>query len=263
MFQFKYISGKIKKIYIYNQINLLKYIICFIFYILFNSVNAQKPVLKNNGIPNTENYDIVDHFEIETNYVIANVEMITKERNGSKYYHIIVKEGNIFLNEVDINYEDLTTISEKRTDLRINSIVESYNYLGDNKVYFYNKEKKINKIFKVDDANIYSRHGIFFSFRGFPFSVGKCVYFKTFISEYGDALPMKLTCVGTQHVKVKAGDFECYKLELSVAGILSIFVHDKYYLYFAKDPPHLFVKYEEHNSKGTYADELININNQK
>ena len=223
--------------------------------------DVQKPVLKNFGIPDTEQYTILNRIDKKIGSVIVNVEMNIKERNGVKYYHVMIKEGDAFLNEVEMNYDDLTTISEKRTDLKNNTLVEHYIYQGNNKVYFYNKEKNINKIFKVSDANIYSRYGYVISFRGFPFSVGNTVYFKTFMNEYGDALPMKLSCIAIQNVKVKAGSFNCYKLELTVSGWQSILDKDKYYLYFAKDPPHLFIKYEEYPSDGSFDKELISIGN--
>jgi hypothetical protein len=90
--------------------------------------------------------------------------------------------------------------------------------------------------------------------------MGKTVYFKTFMYEYGDALTMKLSCVDLVKVKVKAGDFDCYKLELSVSGWQSIFVPDKFYLYFAKDAPHQFIKYEEKSDDGKWlASELVKV----
>ena len=87
----------------------------------------------------------------------------------NKRNHILVSEGNIFSNDIEVNYDDLTTISEKRVDLKTNNVVEYYTK-SNNLVHFFNSEKKINKNFQVTDNNIYSRYAYFFSFRGFPFA---------------------------------------------------------------------------------------------
>ena len=236
---------------------LLTFLAFFIFYF---SATIKEPVLKNSGIPSSEHYKILDHIDNKIGYVIASVDTTLEEKNGKKYYSILVKEGDVFLIEIELNYSDLTTVSEKRTDIKNKCVIESYTYQGNNKVLFINKEKNINKVFNVDDANIYSRYAYFVSFRGFPFEIGKSVYFKTFMFEYGNALPMKLSCIALQKVKVKTGAYDCYKLELTVSGWQSIFASDKYYLYFKKDAPHLFIKYEETTSEGTYANELFSIN---
>ena len=77
---------------------------------------------------------------------------------------------------------------------------------------------------------------------------------------YGDVLTMKLKNITKEQVKVPAGTFDCYVLELSVGGWQSVFARDKYYLYFSVTSPHIFVKYNE-NVNGTWrADELVSHN---
>jgi hypothetical protein len=79
--------------------------------------------------------------------------------------------------------------------------------------------------------------------------------------EYGDALSMKVKALSKQTVIVRAGTFECYKLELSVAGWLSLFAPYKSYLYFTVGGTHQFIKYEERNDNGGWnTDELIKVN---
>jgi hypothetical protein len=69
---------------------------------------------------------------------------------------------------------------------------------------------------------------------------------------------MRLINLGKYKIKVKAGAFECYKLELSVAGWKSMVAKDKYYYYFNSTKPYQFIKYEEKIPDGSWiSNELI------
>jgi hypothetical protein len=236
----------------------------FFFFFILLSVSlfvVGQSVFKNPGISASETFEITDYIDDTVGYVTAKIDISLKERNNNKYYSIDVEEGGIYSNKIEANYNDLTTIFEKRTDLRSNTVVEDYENPENKIVHFYNKEKGINKNFNNTDRNIYSRYAFFFSFRGFPFDVGKSVTFESYMFEYGDALTMKVTNVSKQFVTVKAGTYECYKLELSVAGWRSLFASDKFYLYFAVTGSHPFIKYEEKESNGIWnANELVKIN---
>ena len=74
--------------------------------------------------------------------------------------------------------------------------------------------------------------------------------------EYGDILTMKLANTAKETIKIKAGTFDCYVLELSVGGWQSFFAPDKYYLYFAVDSPHIFIQYREQLDGTWYTDDL-------
>jgi hypothetical protein len=159
-----------------------------------------------------------------------------------------------------MNYDDLTSVSEKRIDLKDNNLLENYIYKGNNEVYYFDRHKSIDKTFNPDDNNIYSRYAYFVSFQGFPFAIGNTVYFKTYMYEYGDALTMKLSCIENLKVQVKAGSFDCYKLELKVAGWQAAFAPERYWLYFSKDAPHQFVRYEEEMKDGSWVtNELVDV----
>ncbi len=237
----------------------------FSFYLLlfhFSFEAFAQPVFKNPNLPDKESYEISDYIDKANGYVITKVNISVKERNGLKYYYIYATEGSNFSNEIELNYDNLTTISEKRVDQKTNSIVEYYSNNGNNNVHFYNKEKGIDKDFFTLEKNIYSRYAYFFSLSGFPFETIKSVSFDTYMAEYGNALTMRATNTGKQTITVKAGTFECYKLELSVAGWISIFAPDVYYIYFSVDSPHHFIKYEEKEDNGLWSsDELIRIIN--
>jgi hypothetical protein len=240
-----------------SSMKVLLYPLIFLFSVIANG----QPVFKNPGISESESFEIHDYLDNSLGYVNSIVNVSLKENNGNKYYDIYVNEGHIYSNEIKVNFNDLTTISEKRTDLRNNSVVEYFINNGNGIIYFYNKEKGIDKNFNNTEKNIYSRYAYFFSFRGFPFEVGKSVTFNSYMFEYGDVLPMKLKNLSKQTVNLKTGNFECYKLELSVSGWQSLFSSYKSYLYFAVADTHQFVKYEEMDEKGVWnADELIKTN---
>ncbi len=226
---------------------------------LFLAIGAiGQPVFKNPGISKSESFEIVDFIDNTIGYVNTKINISLKERDSQKYYYISVEEGSIFYNEIEVNYDDLTTISEKRIDKRNNSIEELYENNGNGIVHFFNKEKGIDKKYNNTDRNIYSRYAYFISFRGFPFEVSNSVTFDTYMFEYGDVLSMKVKVLSKEKVSVKAGIFECYKLELSVAGWLSLFAPYKSYLYFTVGGTHQFVKYEEKSDNGGWnTDELI------
>jgi hypothetical protein len=238
----------------------MKLILFYLALFLSSVLAIGQPVFKNPGIPATESFEITDFIDNTIGFVTSKIDISLLERNGQKYYHIHVAEGNLFLNDIDVNYDDLTTISEKRINKKDNSIEELYENLGNGKIHFFNKEKGIDKIFENSDQNIYSRYAYFISFRGFPFEKSESVRFSTYMFEYGDALSMKVTVLSKEKVAVKAGIFVCYKLELAVAGWISLVAPFKSYLYFTVDGTHRFIKYQEKADNGGWNnDELIKM----
>lgn len=225
----------------------------------FSAISSfgQKPVFKNPGIPSAKHFTITDQLE-NGEYVCTDFQISLVEEGGKKYYKIVINEGSAFKSEIEMNVDDLTSFSEMRTNLRDNSIDEHYFYKGNNLVHYFDHRKSIDKDFTISNNNIYSRCAYFISFQGFPFALGNCVYFKTYMVKYGDALTMKLQCIDKLEVEVEAGSFECYKLELSVGGWQAAFAPEKYYFYFSKDAPHQFVKYEEEMKDGSwFTNELV------
>jgi len=215
-----------------------------------------QPVFRNPGLSDTESFEINELVDPIIGHVTTKVNITLNEKNHLKYYTIQANEGNYFLNEIEVRYSDLTTISEKRTDLKTHKVIQYFKKSGDT-VQFYNSGKNISKIIITDETNIYSPLAYYFSFRGFPFETSKSVSFKTYMYEYGGVLTMNLVNSGKETVSVKAGTFECYVMELSVGGWQSMFAPDKYYLYFTVANPHTFVKYKEKIDDKWSTDELI------
>ena len=214
-------------------------------------------VFRNPGIPRSEYFEITDFISRETGYVTAKASITLKSRNGRQYYHVVVREGNLFLNDIEVNHDDLTTISEKRFDARTGALLEAFSIDG-TRAYLYNRDKKIDKYFQAKDRNIYSRYAYFISFRGFPFPSGGPVEFRSYMFEYGDAMPFRLSRVSRTTITVPSGTYDCHRLELAVTGLLSIFVKGKFIFYFEAAPPYRFVRYEEMDDDGRWSvNELV------
>ena len=128
-------------------------------------------------------------------------------------------------------------------------------------MHFFNAAKNIDLNTNTTDRNIYSRYSYFFSMSGFPFETAPEVHFLSYMFEYGNALELRATNMGKVKVKVKAGTFECYKLEVAVGGWQAPFAQDKYYLYFTVAKPHHFVKFDQKVEDGLWlSNELIAYN---
>ncbi len=227
--------------------------------IVFQHIILAGPVFRNPGIPASEYFEITDFISSDVGYVTAKASINLKNRDGIKYYHVVVREGNLYINDVEINHDDLTTISEKRYDAKTNALLEAYSYDGAGRAYLFNRDKKIDKYFTVSDSNIYSRYAYFVAFRGFPFQFSSFAVFKTYMYETNGDMTMKLSSISRQNVTVPAGTFDCYRLELTVTGLISVFVKGKFIFYFDSAPPHRFVKYEEMDDNGKWtSNELVN-----
>lgn len=230
-------------------------ILVFLFYI-FEFSGFTQPVMKNPGLPDRESFVIHEFLDAETGYITSKINLRLEEKDNMKYYAIVIDEGGLYRNEINIRYSDLTTISEKSVDLKDNRLVK-YFMKTDDTVHFYYAEKGIDKIYKTDETNIYSPLAYIISFSGFPFKTGNRVSFKTYMYMYGGVLNMNLEQTGVKTVTVKAGTFKCNVLELSVGGWQSLFSSEKYYFYFSVDPPHLFIKFEENVDGKWMPDELV------
>jgi hypothetical protein len=228
----------------------------FLLFILISYTGNAQPVMKNPGLPARESFAIHELVDPSLGYATTHVNVSLLGQGQEKYYAIQVREGNYFQNDIRVRYDDLTTLSETRTDLRTNKIIQSYKRTG-NRIRFVDNTKQVDKIYNTDETNIYSPLAYFFSFRGYPFKTGGSVSFKTYMYEYDGVLTMNLELSGRRTVTVKAGTYDCYILELSVGGWQSLFASDTYYLYFTVANPHIFVKYEEKIDDKWCADELV------
>ncbi len=212
------------------------------------------PVLSNPGIPNKEYYEIWDYINKDVGFVPSKVYVELKQNKGVKYYEIYVWENSYYQTKLKINYNDLTTISEQRIDGKKKKVIEEFGQSRFGNVIFKNKDKLIDKYYHDPDRNYYSRYGYLISFRGFPFEKKGEVTFKSYMFEYpASALTLRLKYLNTEQIKVKAGKFNCYKLELSVDGWQGAFSKDKYYFYYTVAKPHYFVRFDQKIDTGVWS----------
>jgi len=83
--------------------------------------------------------------------------------------------------------------------------------------------------------------------RGYDFGASQPFDFYIFSSE-AKLFRIQAQVVGTETVRVPAGEFECYKMELildlGVVNVLTKYILPKTYMWFSKEQPHSWVKFE-------------------
>jgi hypothetical protein len=88
---------------------------------------------------------------------------------------------------------------------------------------------------------------LFYLLRCFPFKSAEKITFDIVMHDPDNvrAVKMYIKYLGEEDVKVKAGKFHCYKLEMGCEKMIENLVWPyKYYFWFTSDAPHHFVKYQ-------------------
>jgi len=218
---------------------------------------ADEAVLHNDGFPERAEFLIKDYINKDVGFVTAAISVRTVTRDGRKYYQMESVEGKYFRNTAILNYEDFTTVEEKRYDEK-GEVIESYIRQPDGKIKFFHKDKKIN-LNSTAGNNVYSRYAFLTSLSGYPFEQKDKVAMNVYMFEYGNSLLLRAAYQGKEKIKVPAGEFLCYKLELAVDGIQGLFAPDKYYLYYTVAAPHHFVRFDQKVDGQWLSNELIKI----
>lgn len=237
-----------------------KIVLAFCTLVLISTACADQPVFKNPGLPEKIKMTAWDYVNKKEGFVKADISATVREVSGKKYFYIESTEGKYFKNCMTLNYETLTPVEEQRFDLRAGKLIESIK-ITDNTVHFFHAGKNIDMNVNTNERNIYSRYSYFFSMCGFPFETAKEVHYLSYMFEYGNALELRATNLGKVRIKVKAGTFDCYKLEVAVGGWQAPFAPDKYFLYFTVAQPHYFVKFDQKVEDGKWlSNELMSYN---
>jgi len=108
-------------------------------------------------------------------------------------------------------------------------------------------QKDIDKTVDIE-SNTYDGWTLFYLFRALLYNIDDEEIDFSLIKETSGSsirvVEMVVKVVGEEVVAVPAGTYSCYKVELSVAGLIGmLFWPVKYHYYFKKDDPHCFVKY--------------------
>jgi len=123
-------------------------------------------------------------------------------------------------------------------------------------VHIVGYETKLDKTIKIP-KNIYDEDSLFYVLRGLPFKINKKVTFNIFYAEPDEigVVGVYAKVVSKENIIVPAGEFTCYKIEIGLTGIESLFYKEKYYFWFNTQNPHYLIKYS--STEGELI-ELIN-----
>jgi len=110
----------------------------------------------------------------------------------------------------------------------------------------YGKLKK-KKTARLPETITFTSDILAIILRGYNFGTQEPFDFYIFSSE-AKLFKIQAQKIGTETVRVPAGDFECYKMELILdlgpANLLTKHFLPKTYMWFTKKPPHYWVKFE-------------------
>lgn len=112
---------------------------------------------------------------------------------------------------------------------------------------FESGELKKRKAINLPETITFTSDVLAILLRGYNFEAPEPFHFYIFSSE-AKLFKIQAQVIGTEIVRVPAGEFECYKmkltLDLGVANLLTKHILPKTYMWFSKDPPHYWVKFE-------------------
>ncbi|MBA2133650.1 DUF3108 domain-containing protein [Capillibacterium thermochitinicola] len=119
------------------------------------------------------------------------------------------------------------------------------------------EERIKKKVFRKKEGElIYPAEQFAVLLRNLDFSRAQTT-FKGLIYEYPYISTLLFAVEGKERVSVKAGDFDTYKIMLTLPGLKSIFF--KAYFWVSTEEPHYLIKYEGKRHKRTVVTELVKI----
>lgn len=140
---------------------------------------------------------------------------------------------------IRVRIDNLKPISEKRTISTPQGKTVITTLYGDSELAITAKtpqgDEKSATIDVPQDA--YDNDEALFLWRTLPFAVGYSTSYINIVAANALKPTITLTVTGKEEIEVPAGNFNCYKLELSAAG-------SKQYLWYGVDPPHYLIKYD-------------------
>ena len=182
---------------------------------------------------------------------------ITKDSIRRKNSKFVLSKSDMRLIEAEVRRD--TADGRSRVNIRVE---DDHQYL----IYLEEKDSKRKSKDKRIDHELDGYNGLILPYclRGFPFEKQKEVKFRL-TPPFRPGIPFwawkmwksYAKPLGTETITVPAGTFECYKLEVGASGGLIKRITSKYYFWFAVEPPHQFVKYQDKDGKD--ITELIEI----
>ena len=149
---------------------------------------------------------------------------------------------------MELNGSSLRTLSWSKdsTGAEQESWKLTYDWAGGKVHYNYQDRaggKKESKSVELG-STAFSSDAMYFMLRGFPFEQGPGARIDgDFVLTNGQVLPAYIILRGEEKVTTPMGTFDTYKLEMKLKGALGP-IAPKMFMWFTKDKPHLFVRYD-------------------
>lgn len=124
--------------------------------------------------------------------------------------------------------------------------------------------RKLQKTIKLK-GNYYDLSMLNYLFQAYPFGRKERIQFNAVMDGRGGSpvgsFPMYVVEMGRERINVPAGNYDCYKLEMGIAGMAGVFAAKyKFYFWYTVNEPHILVKYEDEQGR---LSELIEINDKE
>jgi hypothetical protein len=175
---------------------------------------------------------------------------LTIHKDGDTYiltnHSELTIEGTGIIDDITltVNATDLKPVSGRETAVignqTANQTIEITATYSDAQVFITatvdGQEQSITIAVPTDG---YDDGEVYFLLRAIPFEVGYAATFSDVVVAAAATPKATIRVVGEEQVDVPAGSFNCYKLELSLAG-----VPQKQYFWYGVDSPHYLVKLE-------------------
>jgi hypothetical protein len=232
--------------------NYLRGSILVLFFTILLEPKASGSVLSDPGVPDGEQivWRVISSDKEPTFSIIT---WRVKGRDGKLMYEITEDSGERKQAKYIIDKRDLRLIwghivrdtEDGKSEITI-EVKDEHQYL----VHDFRNKRKDKKTTHYPDG--YNGRILGFSLRGFPFGKEKKVELRI-TPPAGYKTPLWVwkmwksyaRFLGEEKVRVPAGIFDCYKLEVAASGGLIKQFTSEYYFWFTKEPPHHFVKYED------------------
>lgn len=239
-------------------------LICLLMYIISVQAEEKGAVITDPGVPDGEQIVWrVTRRDKEPEF--TTITWRSKDRNGKPVYEITTatgerKQAKYVLDKHDLRLtwcQVLRDTEEGRSEVVI-EVKDGYQHL----THDFKNNRKEKKIEHKSDG--YNGSILLFSLRGFPFGKQNEVSLRL-TPPFVPDMPLWIwrmwqsyaRFLGEESVTVPAGTYDCYKLEIAASGGLIRRFTSEYYLWYAKDPPYHFVKYQDKDGKS--VTELMEI----
>lgn len=199
------------------------------------------------GVPTLEVSDIPWPNTEETTYILEDqqgntlgsiVLTIEKEDNTYLFTQSLVISPVTDDLAIRVNAQNLKPISETRIIDSPQGRVEITTSYSDSKLTIEVVTAEGPQSAEIDiPDDAYDNDEVLFLFRALPFKVGYSATYTNVVAANATKPKVTISVTAQEVVDVPVGSFDCYKLELSVAGATQ-------YLWYGVEEPHYLVKYD-------------------